>query len=82
MHSRFFLEHCTRACANSDDEIGAEWNNSTSVEFPATSTDEEGNVIYNYYGDDSQYFGGNNGAPPVDNTVAGVSDERSYDYIE
>ena len=40
----------------SEEEIGAEWNNSTSVEFPATSTDEEGNVIYNYYGDDSQYF--------------------------
>ena len=70
----FFSSTALALAQTSDDEIGAEWNNSTSVEFPATSTDEEGNVIYNYYGDDSQYFGGNNGAPPVDNTVAGVSD--------
>lgn len=47
------------------DTIGAEWNNSTSVEFPATSTDAEGNVIYNYY-DDSQFFsGGGQTAPPM-----------------
>lgn len=45
--------------AQEGDEIGAEWNNSTSVEFPATSTDEEGNIIYNYYPNDNQYFGGN-----------------------
>ena len=62
----FFLFVPCIAFAQTTDEIGQEWNNSTSVEFPATSTDEEGNVIYNYYGDDSQYFGGDQSEEPAD----------------
>jgi hypothetical protein len=55
--------------------IGAEWNNSTSVEFPATSTDAEGNVIYNYY-NDQQFF-----SPPSEPAAPILDKEKNPSHI-